>query len=134
MCMSVPQMAVLAISISTSLGPTFGSGISLSQMPGAACSLTSAFMLWPLWGRCRRLSMDHSQLTADLRERLQRARQLLTGEGGRHLRADARLALGHHRVGEADDVHPACEQGIGHAAGECSIPEHHWNDRVLAGP
>ena len=39
MCMSVPQIAVLAISISTSFGPTRGSGMSVSQMPGAACSL-----------------------------------------------------------------------------------------------
>src|ERR1700733_14020877 len=133
MCISVPQIAVFATSMSTSFGPTFGSGMSLSQMPGAACSLTSAFMLLPLWGRCRRPSMDHSQLTADLRERLQRARQLLTGEGGRHLRADARLAAGYHRGGGADGVPPACQQRIGHAAGECRIPEHQRNDRVLAG-
>jgi hypothetical protein len=35
--MSVPQIAVFAISMSTSLGPTLGSGISSSQIPGFAC-------------------------------------------------------------------------------------------------
>jgi hypothetical protein len=42
--MSVPQMAVFAISMITSFGPAFGSGMSSSQMPGAASFLTSAFI------------------------------------------------------------------------------------------
>ena len=54
-------------------------------------------------------------------------------ESGGHLRADARLALGHHREGEADDVDAASSSCIGHAAGERSVAEHHRNDRVLAG-
>src|SRR5512137_1464618 len=45
MCMSVPQIAVLPTLISTSLGPTLGSGISSIQMPGSAFAFTSAFML-----------------------------------------------------------------------------------------
>ena len=50
MCMSVPQIAVFAISMSTSFGPTLGSAISSSQMPGFACCLTSAFMRFSLLG------------------------------------------------------------------------------------
>ena len=42
--MSVPQIAVLRTLMRTSLGPSFGSGISSIQMPGARCDLTSAFM------------------------------------------------------------------------------------------
>src|SRR5579864_2856945 len=110
MCMSVPQIAVLATAMSTSLGPTAGSGMSLSQMPGAASCLTSAFMSL--------LSAQHAEFASDAFERLQGAGQLLAGECRGHLGADARLTLGHHRVGEADDVHPARQQGIRHAAGE----------------
>jgi hypothetical protein len=42
--MSVPQMAVLPILISTSLGPTPGTSMSFIQMPGFASLLTSAFI------------------------------------------------------------------------------------------
>jgi hypothetical protein len=42
--MSVPQIAVFAILMSTSLGPTFGSSMSFIQMPGFASLLTSAFI------------------------------------------------------------------------------------------
>ncbi len=44
--MSVPQIAVLRIRISTSFGPTLGSGTSSSQIPGARSALTSAFMFF----------------------------------------------------------------------------------------
>src|SRR5579862_2037325 len=100
--MSVPQIAVLAISISTSLGPTFGSGMSSSQMPGAACCLTSAFMC----GSFGKRLADDAELAADAGEGRERLLELRSGEGGRHLRADACLPLGHHRKGEADDVDP----------------------------
>src|SRR5580704_1952202 len=121
MCMSVPQIAVLAISINTSLGPTFGSGMSSSQMPGAACCLTSAFMLFSLLGSPR--SVNYAEIAPDTRECLERALELLTTERRRHLGADARLALGHYRIGEADDVYPALEQRVRHAAGERRVPE-----------
>src|SRR6516225_3995653 len=104
--MSVPQIAVFAISMSTSLGPTWGSGISSSQIPGFACCLTRAFM---------RLSVEDPELAADAGEGFQRRPELLACQSRGHLRADARLALGHDRVGEADHVHPAREQRIGHA-------------------
>src|ERR1700732_3570898 len=138
MCMSVPQIAVLAISINTSLGPTFGSGVSSSQMPGAACCLTSAFMRFSLLGSSRGFlrsprSVNHAEVAPDTRECLEGALELPTRERRRHLGADARLALGHHRIGEADDVHPALEQRVRHAAGERRVPEHDGNDRVLAG-
>src|SRR2546430_10265227 len=81
MCMSVPQIAVLAISISTSLGPTLGSGMSSSQIPGAACCLTSAFMI---------CSLKHAELAADAGEGVHGALELLARERRGHLRADAR--------------------------------------------
>src|SRR5580700_10815716 len=129
--MSVPQIAVLAISISTSLGPTLGSGMSASQMPGAACCLTSAFIGGSFGKRCS--SADDAELAADAGESRERLLKLRAGEGGRHLCADACLPLGHHRKGEADDVDPALKQCIGHAAGERRIAQHHRDNRVLAG-
>src|SRR6516164_8830463 len=124
MCMSVPQIAVFAISMSTSLGPTWGSGISSSQMPGFACCLTRAFM---------RLSVKDPELAAYAGEGVQSRLELRACQARGHLRADARLALRHHRVGEADHVHPAREQRVGHARGERRIAEHHRDDRMLAG-
>ena len=44
MCRSVPQMPVRSTLISTSPGPTAGSGTSASHSPGSAFSLTSAFI------------------------------------------------------------------------------------------
>src|SRR5579871_2591797 len=124
MCMSVPQIAVLAILMSTSFGPTAGSAMSFSQMPGAAWSLTSAFM-----GSCSFVvrasarSADDAELAPDLGEGGQCPLELPAGEGGRHLRADARLALRNDREGEADDVHPVLEEPLGHPAGQGGIPE-----------
>src|SRR5215469_6438523 len=99
MCMSVPQMAVFATSMSTSLGPTLGSGMSSSQMPGAACCLTSAFMLFPFMGikrrvgsavlPCRRPSVDHAEIATDTRERLERLGELLARQCRGHLGAYA---------------------------------------------
>src|SRR2546429_2994432 len=77
MCMAVPQIAVLAISISTSLGPTLGSGMSSSQIPGAACCLTSAFMI---------CSLKHAELAADAGEGVHGALELLARERRGHLR------------------------------------------------
>src|SRR5690348_12325324 len=45
MCRSVPQIAVLSTLISTSLGPTSGTGASSIQMPRPASRLTSAFII-----------------------------------------------------------------------------------------
>src|SRR5579864_4102590 len=109
MCMSVPQIAVFAISISTSLCPTLGSGMSSSQIPGAACCLTSAFMSLAL---VQSLLQD-TELAADLGEGGHGALELCARERCRHLRADARLALGHHRVREADHVHRSEERRVG---------------------
>ncbi len=43
MCRSVPQMPVRSTLISTSPGPTSGSGTSISHRPGSAFAFTSAF-------------------------------------------------------------------------------------------
>ena len=50
-CMSVPQMAVRRVLMSTSFGPMVGSGMSFIVRPGAASALTSAFM--PVLQECR---------------------------------------------------------------------------------
>src|SRR5579863_5947860 len=115
MCMSVPQIAVFAISISTSFGPTRGSGMSVSQMPGAACSLTSAFIGSLSSDGGEGASADDAQLAADAREGVERLLELRARERRGHLGADACLPLGHHGVGEADDVHPLLEEALGHA-------------------
>src|SRR4029077_13410342 len=142
MCMSVPQIAVLATSISTSLCPIFGSGMSSSQMPGAACCLTSAFIGYPsnmatrtaaAMGRARASGAQHAELAADRGKGGHGALELGPGKGGRHLRTDGGLALRHHRIGEADDVHAALEERVGHARGEGGVAEHHRDDRMLAG-
>ena len=49
---------------------------------------------------------------------------------GRHLRADARLALGHDREREGDHVDPLVEQALGHLDGDACIAEHHGDDRM----
>src|SRR5882762_7881938 len=126
MCMSVPQIAVLSISMSTSFGPTLGSGTSSSQIPGVACFLTSAFMLFDL-NAC---SVDDAELTADGRERCDGAVQLLPGESRRHLCADARLSLGYDLERKANDIDTALQKLIGHAAGQGGVAQHHWNDGV----
>src|SRR3546814_15949962 len=45
MCRSVPQIAVFSILISTSFGPTCGSGTSSIQMPCSGLRLTRAFIV-----------------------------------------------------------------------------------------
>src|SRR5215469_10775184 len=104
MCMSVPQIAVFAISISTSFGPTLGSGTSASQMPGARSFLTSAFMR----------SRQYAELAAHAGERLDRPIDIGGRERGGHLGPDPGLTLGDDRVGEADDVDTPLEQRVGH--------------------
>src|SRR5256885_6727656 len=99
MCMSVPQIAVLAISISTSLGPTLGSGMSSSQIPGAACCLTSAFMI---------CSLKHAELAADAGEGVHGALELLARERRGQLRADARLPFGDRSEEHTSELQSPC--------------------------
>src|SRR6187402_226351 len=103
MCMSVPQIAVLPTLISTSLGPTLGSGMSCIQMPGSAFALTSAFMLGISSGVFRAsidgcvyrpASRDDAEFAADGDESCDGPVQLLERVARGHLRADAGLAHG----------------------------------------
>src|SRR5437868_3616576 len=105
MCMSVPQIAVLWILISTSLCPTFGMSMSFIQMPGLASLLTSAFMARP--------SFDQFQFPAHPDEGCQGTIELRVVEACGHLRADARLALGHDGKRKADDVDAGGQQLLG---------------------
>src|SRR3954452_16891440 len=86
MCMSVPQIAVFAILMSTSLGPTLGTSMSFIQMPGLASLLTSAFIF------SGSLS-DELEFAPDLDEGSDGAIELCVAQTRGHLRADARLAL-----------------------------------------
>src|SRR5688572_22223454 len=110
MCMSVPQIAVFAILMSTSLGPTFGTSMSFIQMPGLASLLTSAFTGMP--------SFDEVEVATDLDEGGQRAFELCVREGRGHLRADTGFAARHDRERESDDVHALTEQRIRKSSGE----------------
>src|SRR5882757_7167103 len=133
MCMSVPQIAVLAISINTSLGPTLGSGMSSSQIPGAACCLTSAFMICSsVRARRGRFKLKQAELAAHPGEGIHGALELLARERRGHLGADARLPFGHDWIGEADDIYAVLQQPVGHAARERRIPDHHRDDGMLA--
>src|SRR3972149_6981564 len=75
----------------------------------------------------------HAVDAADRDERLDGAlegRGLVRGAG---LPADPRLSLGHHRVGEADDVAPLLEQVGRHPLGQARLAEQDRHDRVHAG-
>src|SRR5690349_10162617 len=102
MCMSVPQIAVLPILMSTSLGPTLGTSMSRIQMPGFASLFTSAFISGP--------SFDELERPADLDEGGDRAIELCVRQSRRHLRADARFAFRHDGERESDDVDSFAEQ------------------------
>src|SRR6185369_1615539 len=102
MCMSVPQIAVLRMRISTSLGPTAGLGPSVIQMPGSRRALASVLMR-QVYRVFVALPCD-AELPADLRERRDGALDVLRLVRRGHLRADARLAARHDREREADHV------------------------------
>ena len=109
MCMSVPQIAVLRMRISTSLGPMVGSATSISQMPGSALALTSAFMGGS--------SGDEAELAPGGGECRDRLLEVGARVGGAHLRADPRLPLGDDGEREADHVHAQLQQALRHASG-----------------
>ena len=65
-----------------------------------------------------------SMVAADLDEGRQRAIELRVGQARGHLRADARLALRHHREREADDVHAFAQQPVGETRGQRRVADH----------
>ncbi len=52
--------------------------------------------------------------------------------GGGHLHADARFALRHHRVAEADHVDAALQQRIGHCGAGLGVVQHDGHNRMIA--
>src|SRR5688572_10062634 len=98
MCMSVPQIAVLRMRIRTSLAPSFGSGISCSQIPGARSAFTSAFIC-----STPRLTQD-TELAAGDDECLDRPVELTAIVSRAHLSADTGLAQRHDGKGKADHI------------------------------
>src|SRR5688572_27481977 len=84
MWMSVPQIAVLCMRISTSFGPGSGLGSSPSQMPGSRRDLINAFM-----DASRR---DDAELASGRLEGGCRRFEHLARVARAHLGADARLA------------------------------------------
>ena len=115
-----------AILISTSLGPTSGSGDVLHPDAGlGACALTSAFMV-------RRY--DHARARGrpwrTRRPRGRAARGVCAADICVRMRA---LPLRHHREGEADRRRCLRSSSrVGHRRGERRVAEHHRDDRVLA--
>src|SRR6056297_2831826 len=125
MWISVPQMAVLDTSMRTSLWPTSGSAMSSSQMPGSASFFTSAFMRPPLLA-------DDAEFAAHGGKGVDGPVEVFPVVSGGHLRADARLAVGHHRIGETDHVDAVLQQPVGHLPGQACVAQHHRDDGVLA--
>src|SRR5215217_594266 len=125
MCISVPQMAARLTRIRRSFGPGTGFAMSCSSMPAAARALTSACI------RCAIL--DYAQFFADLGEGGDGAIELLARVRSGQLRADARLALRHDGIREADDVHAFVQQAACELGSELGVAEHDRDDRVLAG-
>src|ERR671911_324257 len=116
MWMSVPQMAVLRMRISTSLGPGSGRGSSPSQIPGSGFDLINAFMpascvddadFRACLPECRDCLCEH-------RPRMRRA----------HLGANARLTERDDRIGKANCVDAELEQAVRHAHRERGVTDH----------
>src|SRR5580693_1597083 len=102
MWISVPQIAVRVMRIITSLWPTSGFLTSVSVSPGARSSFANAFM-------CASL-LNNAEFTADARECIHRAVDLLGRVRGAHLRANTCAAFRHHREREADHVDAFVQQ------------------------
>src|SRR5436309_2733144 len=80
-----------------------GFGTSVSQIPGSALLLTSAFT----GSAC---SVDDAELASDLRERLDGAIDVRRLVRGGELHADPRLVLRHDRIRERDHIDALAEQ------------------------
>src|SRR6188508_3531868 len=126
MCMSVPQIAVLRIWIRTSLAPSFGSGISLSQIPGARSAFTSAFIC------STPRSASNTKLAAGDDKCFDRPVELTAIVSRAHLGAYARLTHRHDGKGKADHIHAMIEETVGEPCRERGVAQHHGHDRVLA--
>src|SRR5690554_1737927 len=85
-CMSVPQIAVFLIRMSTSLWPTAGRSIDVMDSPSAGSSLASARI------GCSFELVDEGQTTSDALEGGDRAVDVLQCVRRAHLRADACLS------------------------------------------
>src|SRR5688572_23724685 len=77
---------------------------------------------------------NDAEAPTDLDERLDQAVDLRGRVRRAHLRTDARLALWHHRVEEADHVDALVEQLARELLGELGIVQHHRRDRMRARP
>src|SRR5512144_2484347 len=110
---SVPQIAVREIRILTSWTPTSGSGASSTiQTPSVRSDLTSAFIAASRERARARGSdpSDHPQLPPHLLERRHGQLQVLPRVRRTHLRPDARLPAGNHRIEESHRVDARVEQ------------------------
>src|SRR6056297_4078521 len=86
----------------------------------------------PIIRRGRMPSVDHAQVPSDAGECINRALEVFALVRGRDLQPDARLALGYHRVEEADHVDAFLEKGVGHLLRQRRVVEHDRYDGVLA--
>src|SRR5688572_17702697 len=125
MWMSVPQIAVLSMRISTSFGPGSGFGSSPSQIPGSGRDLINACMVPSLAG--------HAEFAPGLDKGRRRFLEHRARVARAHLGPDPRPAHRHDRIREADGIHAELEQAVRHAHGERRVADHHRDDRMLAG-
>src|SRR5579862_3606641 len=100
MCMSVPQIAVFFMRISTSLGPIVGLATSAIQMPGSALAFTSAFIGFSV--PVVEALIQHAEFAAGRGERGNGPIEVRARVCGRKLSANARLAHRHDRKREAN--------------------------------
>ena len=85
----------------------------------------SRFQVFPL--------ADHAQTSPHFLECLNGEIQVCEAVPRAHLRADARLALGHHGKEEADDIDAFIEERVGHLLRQSGIAEHDGDDGMLTG-
>src|SRR5690606_24327750 len=110
---SVPQIELFLILISSSFGPTSGTGASCTiQMPSSAFSLDKAFIVFCILG-----SFQHTKFATNFSKSSDGFIDMLTAVRARHLRANPCFALWNNRIGETDNVHSALEHFVGEASG-----------------
>jgi hypothetical protein len=125
--MSVPQMPVLLILISTSSGPISGTGRVSIQRPGSGFDLARTVISFGGG------SFQDSRGFAGGGEGVERKVEVVSGQGRVHLGADAGLALGDDGEEEAATWTPRWSEVGGHGLCELGVAQHDRDDRVLAG-
>src|SRR5688572_26194564 len=116
-------MPVFFTLISTSSGPRTGTGSSRISSPGAGLVFTRARI---------KISSNNLQFLGGALEGCHRLIDIRWRQGGRHLGADAGLALRNDGVKKSGHIYTFREQTLSELLSQSRFPEHHRNDRMLA--